>query len=612
MKQRKEYNVLQNSIYILRGINTWQKTLFPILIIHILLSAFEILVLPYLLKFIIEDVNKQVDIMVLFRKILICTGSLVIIRLSISFLENQEWWRLQYCRMNFMKSVLNTSLTMDYERLENPTVLDSYQKAMNAVTISDRGLEGMTNNMISFSIAIAKAVAASAVIYTLNPVLIFVMLIIVLIQFVPTDKTKKRDKKEVWDKLAPYWRKFYDLNYLTQNFEYAKDIRLYNMSEWIHKKHLDINGQIQEIIMRSKKLWTKCQVILRFLYFFQEVILYLWLLYYVLYGDLSIGDFTLYLTAVRTFSACVGDVLWKYANIRNQSAEVNDYREFLEYNIVNECNESYLSLQEVVFAKKEMKKCQFTFENVSFCYEGQEKYAIRNLNMTIEAGKRLAIVGLNGSGKTTLIKLLCRLYEPQEGRILLNGIDIRKFNKIEYFNLFSPVFQNVQMYAFSMAENVSMRTSEETDYKCAENCISKVGLGAKVDSLPNGVHTQLFKIIFDDGIDLSGGEKQKLALARAIYKDAPVILLDEPTAALDPIAEYNQYKDFDKLVGDKTVLYISHRLASTRFCDNIATFNNGEMVEFGTHDQLIKMDGYYSAMFNLQAQYYMEEKGGDL
>ena len=252
---------------------------------------------------------------------------------------------------------------------------------------------------------------------------------------------------------------------------------------------------------------------------------------------------------------------------------------------------------------------EFKFENVSFRYPKAEKYALKNLNITLTAGKRLAVVGLNGAGKSTFIKLLLRLYEPTEGRILLNGVDIRSYSRADYYSIFSAVFQDVNIFAYPLSENVSMDTPENTDRKKAEQSLRDAGLGEKLDSLSKGVDTELLKVIYDDGIDLSGGEKQKLALARALYKDAPVVVLDEPTAALDALAEAALYENFDKLIGGKTAVYISHRLSSTGFCDAVAMFKDGEMIEYGTHESLLKEGGAYAEMFHVQAQYYVE--GGE-
>ena len=252
---------------------------------------------------------------------------------------------------------------------------------------------------------------------------------------------------------------------------------------------------------------------------------------------------------------------------------------------------------------------EFTFKNVSFRYPKAEAYALKNLNLTVKAGERLAVVGLNGAGKSTFIKLLLRLYEPTEGEILLNGVNVKDYNRHDYYQVFAPVFQTVELFAFPLAENISMQAPDETDTKKAEECLQAAGLKEKLEALPKGVKTEVLKVIYDDGVDFSGGEKQKIALARALYKDAPVVVLDEPTAALDAVAESRLYEDFDKLIGGKTAVYISHRLSSTQFCNHVAMFSGGEMVEYGTHKSLLEQDGEYAKMFRIQAQYYMEESG---
>ncbi|MBR5761983.1 MAG: ABC transporter ATP-binding protein, partial [Lachnospiraceae bacterium] len=220
-------------------------------------------------------------------------------------------------------------------------------------------------------------------------------------------------------------------------------------------------------------------------------------------------------------------------------------------------------------------------------------------------------VGLNGAGKTTFIKLLLRLYEPTEGHIYLNDVDISTYDRDEYYKLFSPVFQEVILFAYPLYLNVSMNTVAETDKERAIKCLEQAGMKEKVAELKNGVDTEVLKVVEDDGVDFSGGEKQKIALARALYKNAPVIVLDEPTAALDALAEAKLYQDFDKMVEGKTAIYISHRLSSTQFCDDVAMFKDAELVEYGTHESLLKAGGPYSEMFNVQAQYYLENENGN-
>ena len=246
------------------------------------------------------------------------------------------------------------------------------------------------------------------------------------------------------------------------------------------------------------------------------------------------------------------------------------------------------------------------FRDVSFKYPGADTWALRHMNMKFKVGQRMAVVGQNGSGKTTFIKLLCRLYDPTEGEILLNGIDIRKYNYQEYMSIFSVVFQDFQLLAYSLGQNVA--ASREFDRQRAEDCLREAGFGERLDEMENGLDTVLYKHLDDEGIEISGGEAQKIALARALYKNAPFIILDEPTAALDPLAEYEIYTKFNEIVGDKTAIYISHRLSSCRFCDTIAVFDCGQVVQRGNHEELVTDEsGLYYNLWNAQAQYYVNE-----
>ena len=249
---------------------------------------------------------------------------------------------------------------------------------------------------------------------------------------------------------------------------------------------------------------------------------------------------------------------------------------------------------------------QIEFKNVSFKYPGTENWALKDFSLKFKVGEKLAIVGMNGSGKTTMIKLLCRLYDPQEGEILLNGVDIRKFKQADYLSLFSVVFQDYVLFPFGLGENVAV--DREYDRSKVEKCLKDADFGERFSALENGTDTYLYKEYDDSGVEISGGEAQKIAIARAVYKDAPFILLDEPTAALDPLAEYEIYSNFDKITGVKTAVYISHRLSSCRFCEKIAVFHEGRLVQLGKHEELVAdKGGKYYEMWKAQAQYYREK-----
>ena len=316
-------------------------------------------------------------------------------------------------------------------------------------------------------------------------------------------------------------------------------------------------------------------------------------------GAFGVGAVTQYVGAVTMlFAGSFRNILSELSDMKNNAYFLKLVFKFLD--IPNRMYQGSLTVE-----KRRDRDYEIEFKNVSFKYPGADTYALKNVSLKFKVGQRLAVVGRNGSGKTTFIKLLCRLYDPTEGEILLNGIDIRKYDYKDYMGVFSVVFQDFRLFSLPVGENVAGKV----DYHraLAESCIRDSGLGDRLDSLEQGLDTFLGKDYETGGIDLSGGEKQKLALARALYKNAPFIILDEPTAALDPVAEAEVYQSFDKIVGDKTAIYISHRLSSCRFCDVVAVFDGGALVQMGSHDDLVADEnGQYYKLWHAQAQYYTE------
>lgn len=315
-------------------------------------------------------------------------------------------------------------------------------------------------------------------------------------------------------------------------------------------------------------------------------------------GAFGIGSVTQYVGAITQLCASLGDLLEFLGQLSFNALYVQDEKAFLE--IPNDMYQGSLPTE-----KRDDREYEVEFRDVSFRYPRSETYALRHVNMKFKIGSRLAIVGMNGSGKTTFIKLLCRLYDPTEGQILLNGIDIRKYAYNDYMNIFSVVFQDFSLMALPLGENVA--ASADYDRARAEQCLRRAGFGERLDAMPDGLDTYLYKELSESGVTVSGGEAQKIAIARALYKDAPFIILDEPTAALDPIAEAEIYSKFSDIAGDKTTIYISHRLSSCVFCDEIAVFHDGAVIQQGTHAELLaQVDGKYRELWNAQAQYYTE------
>lgn len=325
-------------------------------------------------------------------------------------------------------------------------------------------------------------------------------------------------------------------------------------------------------------------------------IVYLFVCLKALAGAFGIGSVTQYVASINRLSGNVSSLIGNFGKMRNNAAFLRLVFEFLD--IPNKMYQGSLTVE-----KRSDREYEVEFRDVSFRYPGSETYALRHVNMKFPVGERLAVVGENGSGKTTFIKLICRLYDPTEGEILLNGINIRKYNYKEYMSIFSVVFQDFNLLAYRLGENVA--AASEYDRKRAEDCLNKAGFSDRLEELPNGLDTYLYKALDKEGVDISGGEAQKIAIARTIYQDASFLILDEPTASLDPIAEAQIYANFNTIVEDRTAIYISHRLSSCRFCDRIVVFEKGTVVQMGTHEELVEAEGgKYHQLWHAQAQYY--------
>lgn len=608
---KKEYSVLQNMFYVIKGMNRYMKLSIVFVVLNAIASSSMQFMWSITAKLVIDGIQSYTEFKQLLLLVLAIWGIEFSLMAGNAICTANTWWRFFAVRMGFVEERIHKVMNMSYQHLEQPKVLDYSEKASQACY--NDGIQGMMYAFRSQLTNIFVIIVTMGIMFTLSPVIVVIMLGLAILQFLYTDHIRKRDKKEVWDEMAPFWRKNSYLDNTTTDFGFAKDVRLYGLKNWLMKKLHDVNMTKIDYRDHSGNLWLKNDFFGTGIFFIEEAVLYIWLIWNVINNGMTIGDFSLYLGSTRTFFSGVTSILNDISTIRGCSRKVDDFRTFLEYPDIDASPEADTGASDnnVKPNLEPQQEYEFIFENVSFKYPNSEAYALKNLNLTFKPCERLAVVGLNGAGKTTMVKLLTRLYDVSEGRILLNGIDIRTYNRESYYKAFSPIFQEVELFAFPMSENVSMLSPEYTDNKKAEEFLELAGLGEKVRSLKKGVTTELLKVLSEDGIDLSGGEKQKLALARALYKNAPVVVLDEPTSALDALAEYKLYMDFDKLIKGKTALFISHRLSSTRFCDNVAMFKAGEMVEYGTHESLLALNGEYAAMFRVQAQYYMDNESTD-
>ena len=452
-------------------------------------------------------------------------------------------------------------------------------------------LSGILENVAGFVIYLA-------LLSNLEPVLLLVVLATSAAGFFISRWTSEWSNrhKEEREKLNN------EINYVNRtakNLKLAKDIRIFGLADWLielYDKAMALGDSF--LIRKAKVLFWGNLADVAFA-FVRNGIAYFYLIRMTLEGGLSAAEFLLYFSAFSGFTAWITGILKQLITLHTESMEISNVREFIDW------PEPFRF--EGGIPIPEAETYELKMENVSYRYPEAEKDTIRGLTLTIRPGEKVAVVGLNGAGKTTLVKLLCGLLDPTVGRVLLNGTDVREFNRREYYTLFSAVFQDFSIPHMSVAENVA-QDHENIDLDRVKDCIEKAGLTEKIQSLPKGLETQVGRFVYKDGILLSGGEAQRLMLARALYKDGPVLLLDEPTAALDPIAENDIYMKYSDMTKGRTSLFISHRLASTRFCDRILFMGKGSVLEEGTHDQLLAKGGEYAKLFEVQSRYYREGK----
>lgn len=383
------------------------------------------------------------------------------------------------------------------------------------------------------------------------------------------------------------------------NYSSGKDIRLYGMTDSLVKYSEGLHEKLFRHSLRLTIVENAIKLPARAGNYMLRFGTYLLLTAAALRGGITVGSIAQYVSCVMLLLTAITELV----EIAQVALINNKYlKQFFSYfDIPNNMYQGSLTVE-----KRDDNEYFVEFRDVSFRYPNTQTYALRHVNLKFRVGEKLAVVGMNGSGKTTFIKLMCRLYDPTEGEILLNGVNIKKYDYDEYLSIFSVVFQDFQLFSFSLGQNVAAQTAY--DPQRVAQCLSRAGFGERLAAMPKGLDTGLYQDFDPAGVEISGGEAQKIALARALYKDAPFIILDEPTAALDPISEYEVYSKFNQISGDKTAIYISHRLASCRFCDKIAVFHEGAIIQFGTHAALIADEnGKYYELWNAQAQYYTEK-----
>jgi ATP-binding cassette subfamily B protein len=506
-------------------------------------------------------------------------------------------------RFIYLAKLCDKKMDVDYDILESQEFQNKHRRTFHWIMEwPDVPMDHCISSPGKIGACIIAMTAYGAVIAARNPViLIFIVVSVIFNAWV--DAKGRFHNDNMWQKTAVARRRMSYIGRQTTDFSAGKDIRLYGLRRMftkIFKAALKENEHHLNEVQWWYCLGTMTGEVMAFL---RDSLAYVYLIYQIAEGKMTVSDFVFYTSLVagfgswfRTLSLELQDLVWGAYAFR-------DIRQC--FDVKNKWKKS--GGEKAGFQRTEHEPVDIELRNVSFNYPGDEKPAISNINLKIEKGEKLALVGLNGAGKTTLVKLLCGFYQPTEGEILVNGIPIFEYDRDEYYSMISAVFQDTQILPVSIAGNISARRAESTDSGRVRECLSLSGLDEKTAKLPDGENTLLVKELSPEATDLSSGEKQKLLLARALYKEARFLILDEPTASLDPIAENDIYLKYKDLARDKTSLFISHRLSSTRFCDRIILMENGRITEEGTHDSLMEAGGAYAHMFEVQSHYYREE-----
>lgn len=535
------------------------------------------------------------------RDIAIWAGIIVITNTMVSFIGNvisQTMGKYSdFFDRLFTMRICRKSMRMDFEYTEDPEMLDELNMADASVGQAG-GVMSLTDSFMSIVSSAIVLVGVTTIILTSAPLLAPVILITTIITFFLNKKINAIVLSYIPKMNAISRRGGYYFGEMS-NFRYGKDVRLYGMDKIIEEKAQENIQEVKKYQIQEAKdlhLLRQCG---GFVGAVLSAINSFYIGYLAIKRIITIGDLSMLSSASAQFGGSIGSIIGEIQEIAKKSELMIKYVDFME---------NYETHTDGGKKVEPAKEYIIEFKNVSFKYPRGEEYVLRNINFTIPAGEHLAIVGLNGAGKTTFIKLLCRLYKVTEGEILINGVNINDYDFDEYAKLFSAVFQDFSMFAFTVKENIALSdTANARDERIEELCCS-CGLSDKMGRLPKGVETLVFKEFDETGFEPSGGEQQKMAIARALYKNAPIVVLDEPTAALDPISEYEIYTHFNELTEGKSAIYISHRLATCRFCDRIAVFNDGEIIQVGTHEELMEQEGLYAMMFMAQMQYYVSEE----
>ena len=600
-KEKPKYNIWQNICFSVKIAWQTRKQVLIVCVGVAIISVILNLVQLYVAPTILSKVEQHASIPDLIITICGFTALLFLFSALEDYFETSRQPAEIDVRTAIIRLITRKTCDTSYPNIRDPKVLKLKEQADMATGGNSEASEHIWRTLTSLLTNIIGFAIYLILLTNLNPLLILVVVVTSGISFFVTRyinewEVRHRDEKETYEKEISYFRE------RAYALDFAKDLRIFGLGTWLRELQNKAHRTCAAFVNRREKAYIWANVVDVVMTLCRNGIAYAFLIYQVLAQDLPASEFLLYFTAVSGFATWVTGILKQFISLHKESIALSRIQEYLNIDEPFKFDEGIEPPQSDSY--------ELRLEDVTFRYPGTDKNILENVNLTIHPGEKLAIVGLNGAGKTTLVKLLCGFYDPTEGRVLLNGQDIRDFNRKKYYKLFSAVFQHFSIMDTTIAETVA-QTTDDIDIEKVNACLDKAGLSSAIDKFPEGINTHIGREVYLDGVMLSGGQTQRLMLARALYKDGGILVLDEPTAALDPLAENDIYMKYNEMTAGKTSVFISHRLASTRFCDRILFVKDGEIAEEGTHDELLALNGEYANLFEIQSRYYKEGGNND-
>jgi len=599
--QKPKYNPFQMSWWMVRQAAKHSKTVLPfaaaIILCQVALALMELLAAPAVIRL----VEQGAALPALLKTIGLFTAGLMLFAALLRYFSDAALFGRIQVRGFINRDLHAKFCRTSYPNIQDPAYLARSEKVKSCTQSNRAPSEAIWNILTNFLQNLITFCIWLVLLSSLHPAVVAVVLATSVLGFFAAQRASgwRYKNREESDRI---WKGVYYARDRMVDGKLAKDVRIFGLGPWLEEIADKSKNLLHDFYQKEGRIYIQADLVDVLLTLARNGLAYAWLLRQVALGHLTAASFLLYFSAISGFAGWVNGILTNFTILRQQTRDLSQAREFLE-------EEELFRFEEAPDVPRDPNG-RYTLEmkDVSFRYPGAKTDTLSHIDLTISAGEKLAIVGLNGAGKTTLVKLLCGFLDPTEGAVLLNGQDIRQYNRRDYYKLLAAVFQDFSVLAGSIAENVSQRDSGagSMDLDRVRRCLDQAGMLEKVESLPQGLDTKLDKSVYLEAEQLSGGQMQRLMLARALYKDGAILVLDEPTAALDPIAESDLYQRYSGLSAGKTSLFISHRLASTRFCDRILLLEGAHIAESGTHEELLAQNGRYAELFELQSKYYKE------